>query len=62
MKRVQKKEEKYYKKKKCQLVCKKREVKALLVRETALQLYKEELNIEEKEILKKGWLGAKQCQ
>ena len=56
---MQKKEEKHYKKKKYWLAYKKREVKALLVKETALQLYKEELNIEEKEILKKGWLGAK---
>ena len=53
MKRVQKKEKKYYKKEKYCLACKKREIEALLVEEAVLQIYKEELNAEEEEVLEK---------
>ena len=58
MKRVQKKEKKYYKKEKYCLACKKREIEALLVEEAVLQIYKEELNAEEEEVLEEDQLSA----
>ena len=58
---MQEKKEKCYKKKKYYLACEKREVEALLAKKAALQVYKEELDAEEEEILEKGWLGAEWC-
>ena len=51
---MQEKKEKCYKKKKYYLACEKREVEALLAKKAALQVYKEELDAEEEEILEKG--------
>ena len=58
MKRVQEKEKKYYKEEEYYLAYKKREVEALLVKEAILQIYKEELNAEEEEVLEEGWSGT----
>ena len=62
MKRVQEKEKKCCKKKKHYLVYKKRKVKALLIEEAVLQMYKEDLDIEENKILERDWSGTNWCQ